>query len=70
MSDTEKKQENVVSLADKREEKSNTEVVQEKTDYDFEAIMKANAEKAQKLKQERSKSNTSVKRSYRLTPKK
>ena len=62
-------QEKVVSLAAKREEK-NTEAAAEKTDFDFEAVMKANKEKADKLKKDREKANTSVKRSYKLTPKK
>jgi hypothetical protein len=64
-------EEKVVSLADKREQKSSGEISkEEKSDFDFEAVMKANKEKADKLKKDRDKANTSVKRSYRLTPKK
>jgi len=63
-------QEKVVSLAAKREEKNTEATAAEKTDFDFEAVMKANKEKADKLKKDREKANTSVKRSYKLTPKK
>jgi len=67
--DTENKEESTTLAADEQQENLNPEAPQKKGDFDFEAVIKANAEKAQKLKQERQKSNTSVKRSYRLTPK-
>ena len=39
---------------------------QEETTFDFEATQKANKEKEERLKKERAKDNTSVKRWYRL----
>ena len=72
MADTENKEDNVVSLSAKREEKTTAPVEAGKSEssFDLEAIMKANQEKSDRLKKDRDKANTSVKRSYRLTPKK
>jgi hypothetical protein len=76
MTDKNQGKDNVVSLAAKREEKANAPAAETPSapppdkDFSFEDIMKANKEKEEKLKLEREKANKSVKRSYRLTPKK
>lgn len=62
----------VVSLAKKKQEledkKTEETPVESPTasETDFEAIAKANAEKAEKLKKERLNANKSVLRSYRI----
>lgn len=67
----------IVSLKDfkkKKETEEETKPAEESTeikeqeDFDFEAIQKANKEKADKLARERSKNNNGVKRSYNLRP--
>ena len=72
MTEIESNEENLVSLTTKREEKTSPSTAVQKKDssFDFEAVIRANREKEDKLKKEREKANTSVKRSYRLTPKK
>lgn len=62
----------IVSLNEKRNKKEEgtevTKVQQKKNEdgYDFEAIMKRNAENDKRLKSDREKNNRGVTRSYRL----
>lgn len=51
---------------DKKEVKPEEKEVKKEESFDFEAIMKANSEKASKMKNERNKSNKGVIRSYNL----
>lgn len=76
MTDKNNSNENVVSLAARREEKASSKPAEvpsapppPSADFSFEEIMRANKEKEDKLKIEREKANKAVKRSYRLTPK-
>ena len=66
---TENHEENVVSLFDRQTQspksgEKNDSPVNES--YDFEAVMRRNAENKQRLSKERKKSNKGVIRSYRL----
>lgn len=56
------------SSSDSKNSEKQQDVEEKQEDFDFEAIVRANKEKADKLTREREKSNKGVKRSYNLRP--
>lgn len=68
----EKQREEIEELLDQLKKKSEAQTSKMiiEQEADFEAIMKANAEKKKKLEKERSQHNQSVKRSHNLRKKK
>jgi hypothetical protein len=65
---TDNQKENVISMFDRKkpEEKAEDKKASNSETYDFEQTMKQNADRKNKMRNERSKANKGVIRSYRL----